>query len=354
MNNNSLAAASIHRRRSRVAVFALLLFTLMFAAKVHESTFGKLNQESASKQHHDFSSIAAVTRATNASKIVLPLQHKNDHPEIADRRRCIIVHLHFHKAGGTSILSYFKKLKLVRCGLRRKIILANAGDPEFWGGLKSKGKDFVSLEGNFLTPDQMKNSSKSCIHFLTTLRDPWRRFRSTYERELWLACQDKREGAEREDCIAQNSLSKWMQEREYQFPRHSLWGGILAPNYYIRMLNGINYDSHHEVLSEFHLEQAKSVMRRFDLVTLLEDTRDMKNKLDTFFNTSTDDDLPSISNNYLKSWPSYETIVGKSNEQRDLFEKQNRLDLEFYNWVKEEMIPRSTTPSSRTDFHLHI
>ena len=235
MNNNSLAAASIHRRRSRVAVFALLL---MFAAK----KVGKLNQEAA------FSSIAAVTTATNASKTVLPLQHKHDHPEIADRRRCIIVHLHFHKAGGTSILSYFKKLKLVRCGLRRKIILANAGDPEFWDGLKSKGKDFVSLEGNFLTPDQMKNSSKSCIHFLTTLRDPWRRFRSTYERELWLACQDKREGAEREDCIAQNSLSKWMQEREYQFPRHSLWGGILAPNYYIRMLNGINYDSHHESL----------------------------------------------------------------------------------------------------------
>lgn len=124
----------------------------------------------------------------------------------------------------------------------------------------------------------------------------------------------------------------------------------MAPNYYIRMLNGINYDSHHEVLSEVHLEQAKSVMRRFDVVTLLEDTRDMKNKLETFFNTTTDDDLPSISNNYLKSWPSYEMIVGKSNEQRNLFEEQNRLDLEFYNWVKEEMIPRSTTPSSRTDF----
>ena len=52
------------------------------------------------------------------------------------------------------------------------------------------------------------------------------------------------------------------------------------------------------------------------VTTLLEDTRDMKNKLDAFFNTITDDDLPSISNNYLKSWPSYETIVGKSNEQR--------------------------------------
>ena len=40
------------------------------------------------------------------------------------------------------------------------LLVANAGDPEFWEGLKSKGKDFVSLEGNFLTPDQMKNSSK--------------------------------------------------------------------------------------------------------------------------------------------------------------------------------------------------
>ncbi len=334
-------------------MFALLLFTLMFAAKVHESTFGKLNQEAALKQHHDFSSssIAAVTRATNASKTVLPLQHKNDHPEIADRRRCIIVHLHFHKAGGTSILSYFKKLKLVRCGLRRKIILANVQVILSFRKVSNQKERTLFHLSNFLTPDQMRNSSKTCRYFLTTLRDPWRRFRSTYERELWLACQDKREGAEREDCIAQNSLSEWMQEREYQFPRHSLWGGILAPNYYIRMLNGINYDSHHEVLSEVHLEQAKSVMRRFDVVTLLEDTRDMKNKLETFFNTTTDDDLPSISNNYLKSWPSYETIVAKSNEQTDLFKEQNRLDLEFYNWVKEEFIPRSTT---QTDFHLHI
>ena len=66
----------------------------------------------------------------------------------------------------------------------------------------------------------------------------------------------------------------------------------------------------------------------------------------------TDDDLPSISNNYLKSWPSYETIVAKANEQRDLFEEQNRLDLDFYNWVKEELIliPRSTAPPSNIGF----
>jgi hypothetical protein len=61
-----------------------------------------------------------------------------------------------------------------------------------------------------------------------------------------MACHEKCEGAEREYCIAQNSLVNWMKEREYQFPRRKLWGDFLATNYYIRMLNGINDDTGHE------------------------------------------------------------------------------------------------------------
>jgi hypothetical protein len=80
-------------------------------------------------------------------------------------------------------------------------------------------------------------------------------------------------------------------------------------------------------------------MSLFNVVTLLENTaEDMKNKLDTFLNTTTDDNFRSVSNNLLKKWPSYEAIVTESNEQRELFDEPNKLDLEFYDWVKEELI----------------
>ena len=261
------------------------------------------------------------------------------------RRRCMLVHLHFHKAGGTSLLSYFNELGLKHGGPPLEAgrgmtenFLDHAGDIDFWMWLESRGIDIVSLEANFLTPKQMNNiSSRRCMHFLTVVRDPWTRFRSTYERELFMACYTE-QGEAREGCIAKNSLKAWMEEGniKHQFPRSGVWGGTLSPNYYVRMLNGINAQTDHEELTDFHLEQAKATMRRFDVVSLLENKTETKSKFDAYFNASKD--LPSLSNNFLKSWMSYEAIITNANKQKALFEEQNILDRKFYNWVKEELL----------------
>jgi len=326
----------MYKGRRLVPVAVIVFVTMVFVTIVHDATL------------HQLGPVTSSTTAAVAERNVDLYQ--NHHEAVnailpANRRRCMVVHLHFHKAGGTTILSHFKKLKLIRgregpiLGRPTKNFLMHAGDPEFWKNLKLQGNEFVSLESDFLTPDQMKNISHSCIHFVTIVRDPWSRFRSTYERELFLKYIGLRRGL----CVAKNSLDKWMKEENtnHQYPRENAWGGTLSPNYYIRMLNGINSDTNHQELTDFHLEQAKSIMRRFDVVALLEDATDMKNKIDTFFG-ATSDDLPVISNNQLKKWPSYQAIVAKANKQRGLFEEQNLLDRQFYNWVKEELINGGT------------
>jgi hypothetical protein len=287
---------------------------------------------------------------------------------------CHLIYVHFHKAGGTSMVNFMQEqmnLKNIQQGRAIDAIPEGpdlviyrpwthgirissvsevgtlehrAGQPKFWTNLKKRGCDFVSLEYNFLTPPQFDSVFSSCIQFWTILRDPWRRFRSTYEREVQMECGNKKKYEDEDDranCTSKNSLEEWMKTGNLpkQFPRKNSWGGTLYPNYYVRMLNGINDRrsvAKQVPLTEFHLEQAKSVLRRFDLVLLLENQTDTLSRMDHFFNIRTD--LPKKSNNGLKAWPLYEKVVNEANKQRDLFEEQNVLDRKLYNYVKEELI----------------
>ena len=142
---------------------------------------------------------------------------------------------------------------------------------------------------------------------------------------------------EREECASENTLDEWMREgnTRRQFPRGGVWGGTLHPNYYVRMLIGMNAEKHPENLTEAHLERAKSVLRRFDLVVRMDDMSDMTKKMDTYFNTTLA--YPSESNNHLKSWTTYATIVEQANECcKDDFERQNNLDLRLYDWICDQ------------------
>eukprot|EP00980_Cylindrotheca_fusiformis_P014751 scaffold4019_cov69-Cylindrotheca_fusiformis.AAC.1 len=204
------------------------------------------------------------------------------------RRKCMLIYIHFHKSGGTSMVEFMEnELKLknrYRFSLRGKpkrgkdlsfransangllifstanratIARHRAGQPQFWQNLRRSGSDFLSLEYNFLTPEQFDNLSDSCIQFWTYIRDPWRRFRSTYERELQTECQNVKNNA-RNKCVSENSLENWMKPNNIkrQYPRNNIWGGILHPNYYVRMLNGINDRVMTEPVTEVHLERA--------------------------------------------------------------------------------------------------
>ena len=129
-------------------------------------------------------------------------------------RQCdkLVVFLHFHKAGGSSLIDYFSARGLwydlrinsdperygnllpgsdvvfqtpfsdnfdnMRVHSTKKTRVA---DPNFWTTLYDRGLDVVNLEYNFITPWNNAKVSSS-MYKLTQIRRPWDRFRSTYER----------------------------------------------------------------------------------------------------------------------------------------------------------------------------
>eukprot|EP00980_Cylindrotheca_fusiformis_P015301 scaffold4266_cov83-Cylindrotheca_fusiformis.AAC.6 len=304
---------------------------------------------------------------------------------------CLLIYVHFHKAGGSSMINFMEKevglagvdilydnqsnifsngpdLAIRKKSPNGLIVVSSsssspsmtndnnddpaaehhrAGKLEFWTNLKKHGCGFVSLEYNFLTPTQFEkvisndnghHRHDECIQFWTLLRDPWSRFRSTYERELQMRCQREKYT----DCISNNTLEEWMKPKNLamQYPRNGKFGGTLYPNYYVRMLNGINDRVQEMVLTEFHLEQAKSVLRRFDLVVLLENQNETttRTRINRYFNLTANNALPKKSNNNLKKWSIYQNIVESANKQRDLFERQNTWDRKLYDFIKDELV----------------
>ncbi|KAL7465270.1 hypothetical protein ACHAXS_005597 [Conticribra weissflogii] len=130
----------------------------------------------------------------------------------------LVLFLHFHKAGGSSIIEYFIDRGLwydlgINADIEKYGILQEGEDltfggygknhlrihsyseplsssknnhtrvasKEFWNSIYNRGLDVVNLEYNFLSPDVflgMESSFWKIVQF----RDPWDRFRSTYER----------------------------------------------------------------------------------------------------------------------------------------------------------------------------
>jgi hypothetical protein len=123
----------------------------------------------------------------------------------------LVLFLHFHKAGGSSIIEYFIDRGLWY-DLSTNIDVANYGtleegkdvsfgghgrnhlrihssannqtrvsDIDFWKSIYNRGIDVVNLEYNFLSPD-VYFGMQSLFWKVTQLREPWSRYRSTYER----------------------------------------------------------------------------------------------------------------------------------------------------------------------------
>ena len=332
----------------------------------------------------------------------------------------LYIYIHFHKAGGTTMILYFNKYLKLQNVLQAKSTITNgkdvglfkgtangfgiysttwypddgsnssqnsrAGQVSFWNALHSEGVDFVSLEKNFMSPNQFHNvvlesspdvsynNNNTNIQFITMVRDPWTRFRSTYERELWLVCESwikeiykkQEERAQQRDatqtvtltrgktpqhhlqkqCYQANTMNIWMDNStsislKYQYPRRNSWGGILAPNYYVRMLNGINDQkrtAEELSLGEEHLQKAKEVLSKFHQVWILEDP-DLDEHVHDYFNWNRrTDKLPHNSNNYLKRWQTYPEIQTDVIKEKSIFDSQNGLDIELYDYVKNELL----------------
>jgi len=276
--------------------------------------------------------------------------------------------LHFHKAGGTSIISYLNSngitSKITKRELQKRTIqhynngllylqdwnmlkLSSKEDtalsnPNFWNEYYSNGIDMVNLEYNYLLPQvSQKLNNNAVVYKLTQLREPWNRYRSTYERELWMKCHNKNV-----TCEEDNTLKNWMVNHTGVFHnnRYTLWPGILDDNYYVRMLNGISdrVVDKDNLITRDHLEVAKKVLDTFDTVLILEDGEKVNiNKIWNHFGGRNRQQLfekkmPKESNNYLKKNERYNEIRSKSDEMRLLFNERNQLDIELYQYAVEK------------------
>eukprot|EP00559_Dactyliosolen_fragilissimus_P000125 CAMPEP_0184873724 /NCGR_PEP_ID=MMETSP0580-20130426/41999_1 /TAXON_ID=1118495 /ORGANISM="Dactyliosolen fragilissimus" /LENGTH=607 /DNA_ID=CAMNT_0027376659 /DNA_START=1020 /DNA_END=2843 /DNA_ORIENTATION=- len=288
--------------------------------------------------------------------------------ELVTGRLCnqLVVFLHFHKGGGTSMIEFMHSKGLrtdfrinsdphrfnefqdtedifvakYKNNLRLKNNIASmegtssrASSTEFWWSLYERGLDVVNLEFNFLLPEHYFNV-KSVLWTLTMLRNPWDRFRSTYERELSMRCSKNFTVS----CYENYNLETWFKNGTgiLTEKRFELWGGILHPNYYTRMLNGMA-DLPHIQLNKSHLDIAKHVLSTFNHVLILEDLEESNmQKLTTIFgrNSTGEDSFPSLSNNSLKNDPMYATIREVIDGYKSIFDDQNILDIELYAYAR--------------------
>lgn len=289
----------------------------------------------------------------------------------------LILFVHFHKSGGTTMISYLSnELQLTGTKTAKEEWLEGSGmtwahpmthdslwihsinsssttaphrtgEPGMWTYLYHQGLDFVSLERNFMQPSHYRTASGAFRAF-TILRDPWSRFRSTYERELQLRCREEKEEKHIE-CLQKNTMEHFM--KYSPFPRKSHgFGGILYPNYYIRMLNGINDQENPPPMTRQHLETAKQILSNFELVLMLEKSDSyIRQQLNLFFgkqaSSKQQHSLPHRSNNGLKKEPMYEHIQNRTMRMKPAFDKQNQLDIELYEFVKANLLQVNVSPS---------
>ena len=284
-------------------------------------------------------------------------------------RHCdkLVIFLHFRKGGGTSMIDYFHNRGLItdfrvnqdplvfdefqdgddmslakwKNNLRLRnnngtVMKTRASKTEFWWSLYQRGLDVVNLEYNFLLPKDYFHT-KSAFYSLTMIRKPWDRYRSTYEERLYQMC---RRGNVTLSCYEEHDLGQWITSHTGSMVKFKkIWGGDLLPNYYTRMLNGLN-DSPDIELNQVHLETAKRVLESFDNVLVLETADESKlKKLRTFLGGHEDDakhavEFPKQSNNFLKDSPIYGALRERIDRFQTLFDEQNALDNELYEWAK--------------------
>mmetsp|Transcript_4659 Transcript_4659/g.5184 ORF Transcript_4659/g.5184 Transcript_4659/m.5184 type:complete len:1091 (+) Transcript_4659:138-3410(+) len=295
---------------------------------------------------------------------------------VVSGRHCdkLVLFVHFHKAGGTSMIDYLysflrsdmrlksetnhfkefvngedvflstssKTRSQNRLELSSRVVSSRASTPDFWWSIYKRGLDFINFEYNFLLPQQYFHV-KSAFWTITMLRKPWDRFRSTFERELWKKCgdDDDLKKYDATDCYINTTLEQWMVKRTgIGKDMKDYRKGILYPNYYVRMLNGINDLPYNTKLNHAHLNVAKKVLDSFDLVLFLdEDDKSKILMLDSFFGES-NIEMPLETNNHFKNHPLYETVRAQSDRMQLLFDDLNSLDNELYDYAQKSMRKR--------------
>ena len=312
---------------------------------------------------------------------LLVTRPSNQISDIDGRRKCsrLVLFLHIHKAGGTSVLKFMHDSNYIgiceanahlkpplaqlmsttnttipqygmcgdacdqilttgiigmlpprRCSRKGTSFLSRPmpdmpplqlNDVSLWRGIHTSGVDYVAFEYNFLPPSvfvDFFDDIRPTIASLAVLREPWARFHSTYQRELYRMCFGRWTRKQKNQCIESNSLEAWMGISNPLHPNPA-YPGILKPNYVVRMLNGIT-DQPNLILTQDHLEIAKVALEQIDLILYPE----MPDRVE----------LKHVSNNHLKKTPIYGEVIAISSLSQDAFYKLNAFDVELFEFTK--------------------
>ena len=219
-----------------------------------------------------------------------------------------IIFLHFHKAGGTSITQSASR--------KNKFPSHKNGNPyynnkliRFWEFTPKKFKTFkdhvAEQDINFFSMEWggfklITNEIKSGLVWITCLRDPYERF------------------------ISNLNYDGYVDVKKYISETMRIEGHIATynkPNYYTRMLCGL-HDQSYITLTNQHLQLAKTNLKQFDVILLLED--------------------PDGFNELLKYNLKPVERLNKTGVKQYLMSKydfvaQNKLDYMLYEFAKQEI-----------------
>ena len=235
----------------------------------------------------------STVELTEAHRALPPKYHEQS-PTANDT---IIMYLHFHKAGGTSVAKAAEKrhklYPLSSNGIP-KIVIKKTQRPKtipFWlyseeeltdflQGLHADHVTFIAMENHWFRNASMVDElfkRKNSLELATQLRNPFSRFLSNY----LFAVQFH----EIEQSEAMANLTLVARLRAYHLcvdvggmesdslelcsaGKRARYNGTNEWNMFVRVLSN-NFDREHEV-TENDLETAKSELDKFDLVTVLE------------------------------------------------------------------------------------
>ena len=237
----------------------------------------------------------------------------------------LIIFLHFHKAGGTTINKMFNN--------HNKYPENHNGNPfhlskiiTYWNYNRrqfnyfknhciNNNVEFICLEWNFFKFFNELNLDN--IELITCIRDPYSRFKSNLNHNSQLFYKVKNYKLNYKDWVKETIFWKTKDNVKKFKLNYNKY------NYYVKLLNGLGDNPDIEI-NESHLDNAKNILSKFNTILILEDKSsfNLLNKYNILYDNTKKNVCHEYNTNLII--PSYEE-----------FKKENYYDYKLFEYAKE-------------------
>ena len=246
------------------------------------------------------------------------------------------LYIHFHKAGGTSACTAIHAAGHNTgggsCNCFHSIHgfrpLVNSGNATAVArAMDARRVDVCAIEHGaaWPTPEVFRNKLKPLWNgtFATMLRDPWSRFKSAYMRVYQI---------EHSNGHTLN-IEKFASAKGDHLQNVKEWGCFNRPNYYVRFLNGIGNCDEHGLMTDNHLQNAKTVLEAFDHVFVTESNATATEMAD-YLNAPNPIKMPPQSNSKFSKYGGNDRHNAPPTQHfMANFYTTNKLDYQLYMWT---------------------